>query len=208
MKYQRILCLVLVIYFVAGCASAPPSLISKAEYERLAAAVEKWYTIAQNKNEIILTSKEMCWFYYGTSLPAMTKAEYEAFVKETGWQGHYVIRIVFVPRWTKEQLCTADESNFIMWEKLDALPKKHGVSHLRPARGHSFIPETKEDEARVAAYDKEYMAIRTMHVDTPESNTKNYSIFLIHNNDDYDMYWENESPSFSFSGIFDEEPIK
>jgi hypothetical protein len=186
---HRILGISLSILFFISCQGMSVPLLSDQEYSRLENAMGEEWNVRWEEDKIIMTSKTLCWFYNAVSLPYMTEDEFSDYVEQAGRQDYYEIMLLFVPKWDTEKINAAKSENQAIREEINTLPEKHSVSHLMRTKTNSFFPETKEDEKKVAAYDKEYAALQEKIIRIPDYEGEHYSVFVNDNRMGFEGIW-------------------
>jgi hypothetical protein len=199
MRYFYLLLLGMLAF---SCIHTTPTLLTDAEYARLkGAAGDKW-TISSTKEEIILTAKELSWFYNGVSLPSMTDEELENYARSTGRQDHYRVTLIFVRRWSAEKMEEARRYNDDIRLQLAGLVKKHGLTHLTPNKINSFFPESEEDKPKIEKYEKEYAALSVKIVSIPQYYSQSWSIFWRDNRMGFEQVWGKDLGIDKISKVF------
>ena len=144
------------------------------------------------QDRIIITSKNLYWFYVAVSLPLMDEDEFIRYVKNSGRQDYYEITLIFVEKWTMEKYQEAKIHNQAIWEELDKLPEKYGVAHLSPNKMGSFFPDSEEDKEKIKKYDQEYKVLMAQLIEIPSHHSTNYSIFFRDNTIGFEWIWSEE----------------
>jgi hypothetical protein len=176
---------------------AKPPLLTEEEYARLLEETGENWDVVIHAVEIVLTSKSKCWIYPDVmNLPPMTEAQAIQFVKLSGRKDYYRIYLLFVTKWDQEKINQAENQNIKISHAQNELAVKHGVDHLTPKKLGSFFPETKEDEAKIAAYEKEYQELEAQRIDVPDYQTENYSVFVSDNKLGSESVWSEEYDVF------------
>jgi hypothetical protein len=192
----------LIMVFVISCVHTTVTLLTESEDNKLkTAAGDKW-AISSYKDEIVLESKELCWFYGGVSLPPMDEKELREYAQKTGRKDHYVITLLFVPRWSAEKMAEARQHNNNIRLQMAGLAKKHGLTHLTPNKMNSFFPETEEDKVKIKKYEEDYAQLHDQLIEIPEYYSESYSIFWQDNREGFELVWTENLNIKKISEVF------
>lgn len=205
MKYSMKISLAILTITIFTCLALQSPLITKPEYKRLMETAGSDWDVKFEDHEIIITSKVPCWFFIAVSLPVMEPDQFVSYVKGSGRQDYYEIHLHFVSKWDEEKTSAAETHNEKIWEEIISLPEKHGVAHLMQTKTNSYLPETEEDEKRVAEYDKEYETLLEQLIRMPDFQSEKYSIFINDNKIGFEGVWNEDITFINISDIFGEQ---
>jgi hypothetical protein len=146
---------------------------------------QKWFLTLGENAELVIYSPQTIYTYFENKInaPVFLGTDKSEFTKKNGTKTYPHITYTLKKPLTESEKKEIEQKNALLTQKIEQLPKKHNIHHLKPVYNHGkdvypdYPDATKEEKKRIQAYQKESEALRKMYLPTPMYSTPEFDLW-------------------------------
>jgi hypothetical protein len=147
---------------------------------------EKWFLrVYPEKSQLVIYSPQTIYTYFENKInaPVFMGNDKSEFAKKNGTKTYPHIAYTLKKPLTEPEKKEIEQKNTLLTQKIEELPKKYNIQHLKPVykHGKNVYPDypdaTPEEKKRIKACQKEKEELNKMYISTPMYSTPEFDLW-------------------------------